>query len=140
MQFVRDSKKRRADARLKLQRVAHEAWGSAKELWVSERAMQLLTIWHRYAVFRTCKRADQGMPLFAEHVEKWTQFVTAYEDRKLREAAANRLYPLVRCPLQESVGGDARAATYVRHGWGVWVYSPLCTLILYMYGGVWEGC
>lgn len=97
-QFVRDNKKRRADARLRLQRVAHEAWGSAKELWVSERAMQLLTIWHRYAVFRTCKRADQGIPLFAEHVEKWTQFVTAYEDRKLREAAANRLFPLVRLP------------------------------------------
>ena len=98
-QVVRQRKKDFNDARIVLQRVAHDVWGNAKELWVSERAIQLLLMWHRYTVFMQCKRAGQGFPIFAMTIEKWDAFVDRYHDRKLRESLSKRLIPLVGAAL-----------------------------------------
>ena len=78
-----------------LQRVAHDVWGSAQELWLSERVMQILLMWHRYAVFSRCKREGQGIPVFALTVEKWDRFLDVYHDRKLRETLSRRMIGVV---------------------------------------------
>ncbi len=73
LQSIRTQKKRFNDARIMLQRVAHTAWGSVAELWVSERAVLLINMWHRcvdvvfwYRVavpcIRMCRAPTLGFP------------------------------------------------------------------------------
>ena len=95
-QIVRQRKKDLHDARVVLQRVAHAVWGSASELWLSERVILVLAMWRRFAVFCACKRHGQGVPVFSPQLDKWDAFVESYHDRKLREVASRRFTPLVR--------------------------------------------
>jgi hypothetical protein len=80
--------------------MAHQVWGSASELWLSERTLSVIMMWRRYAVFRQFKREGMGIPVFASTVDAWDAFVDNYQDRQLRKVLAKRFTPVVRASFE----------------------------------------
>ena len=77
-QVTRAQKKAFNDARVTLQRVAHTVWGSATELWNSERAVLMLAILHRcvHCVFCTLLFSTSLGLVCPKHRRRCASFVS----------------------------------------------------------------
>jgi hypothetical protein len=100
LQAIKRQLRSYARANQSLQRVARNVWGSARDMWITERLAVMLEMWHRYALFRRCKRYGQGIPVFPTVLANWTAFVDNYQARKLRQRMSTHYMPKV-LPLPE---------------------------------------
>lgn len=95
VQMVKRQQRAFARANLSLQRVARNVWGASRDMWITERVAIILEMWHRYAVFRRCKRYGQGIPVFPDALPLWTAFVDNFQARKLRARMSAHYMPKV---------------------------------------------
>lgn len=95
LQAIKRQQRSYARANQSLQRVARNVWGSARDMWITERLAVILEMWHRYALFRRCKRYGQGIPVFPTALTNWTTFVDNYQARKLRQRMSTHYMPKV---------------------------------------------
>lgn len=98
--YLRVKLRRRKLAAVHLQRARRLG---RKTMWAPERAKLCLVLWHRYAVFKRCKRQNVTVPNFEEDVVEWSRFMNRrlYLQQKGAEAEKRAPRAILKRKLRE---------------------------------------